>query len=65
MSPEDGSPKDIAPDQSPKKRGKPSEPSLTPRAAAGKAERAERVAAEMRKNLMKRKQQQRAKPSDL
>lgn len=34
-------------------------PSLTPGTAAGKAERAERLAAEMRKNLIKRKQQQR------
>lgn len=35
------------------------EPSMTPGTVAGKAERAERLAAEMRKNLIKRKQQQR------
>ena len=36
-----------------------SQPTLTPRAAADKQARADRLAAEMRKNLMKRKQQQR------
>lgn len=41
--------------------GKPTSPSLTPKTAADKTERANRVAAEMRKNLLKRKQQQRSK----
>lgn len=64
MPPEDISDEDTADHQRPEKSEKPGQPSLTPRAAASKAERAERVAAEMRKNLMKRKQQQRDKRGD-
>ncbi len=37
----------------------PSQPKLSPGTVAGKAARAERLATEMRKNLMKRKRQQR------
>ena len=36
-------------------------PTLTPKTAADKSARSERLAAEMRKNLMKRKRQQREK----
>ena len=36
-------------------------PALTPKTAADKSARSERLAAEMRKNLMKRKRQQREK----
>ncbi|MEZ5930921.1 MAG: hypothetical protein R3F54_03050 [Alphaproteobacteria bacterium] len=39
----------------------PSQPKLTPRARADKEMRSDRLAVEMRKNLMKRKQQQRQK----
>ncbi|MDH3663979.1 MAG: hypothetical protein OEU92_28860 [Alphaproteobacteria bacterium] len=38
-----------------------SQPKLTARTSADKAARSDRLAAEMRKNLMKRKQQQRQK----
>ena len=37
----------------------PNQPKLTPKTVAGKAARKDRLAAEMRKNLMKRKRQQR------
>ena len=37
----------------------PNQPKLSPGTVAGKAARAERLAAEMRKNLMKRKRQKR------
>lgn len=40
-------------------------PAVTPRTAAEKAARSERLAAEMRKNLMKRKHQQRQMSEDL
>ncbi len=43
------------------KKASSNRPSLTPKAAASKAERAERIALEMRNNLMKRKRQQRGK----
>jgi hypothetical protein len=65
MSPEDVSDDEAAHDHQPKKHEKPKKPSLTPRAEASKADRAERVAEEMRKNLLKRKQQQRTKQSEI
>ena len=58
MLPEEDLPNDLAGDE---QREKPKGPSLTSKAVASKAERAERVAAEMRNNLLKRKQQQREK----
>jgi len=61
MAPEDLSEDKTIGDQRPETPDKPAKPSLTPRAEAGKAEREERVAAEMKKNLLKRKQQQRTK----
>ena len=39
----------------------PNQPKLTPRTVADKATRSDRLAEEMRKNLVKRKQQQRQK----
>ena len=42
----------------------PSLPKLTTRTAIDKAARADRLAAEMRKNLMKRKRQQREKTTN-
>jgi len=41
-----------------------SQPTLRPRTVSDKAARGERLAAEMRKNLMKRKRQQREKSED-
>jgi len=41
-----------------------SKPKLTPQTAAGKATRKDRLAAEMRKNLAKRKRQQRQKTDE-
>lgn len=58
MSSVEKSAKDIAGGEQPEK---PKKPSFTPKAAANKAERAERIAVEMRNNLLKRKQQQRGK----
>ncbi|MGI9508847.1 MAG: hypothetical protein ACR2QJ_05815 [Geminicoccaceae bacterium] len=43
----------------------PSHPKLTPRTVAGKEARSDRLAREMRKNLMKRKRQQRGKVADV
>ncbi|MGI9493572.1 MAG: hypothetical protein ACR2QF_14335 [Geminicoccaceae bacterium] len=65
MSPEHVSEDETTRDQQPKMPEKSNKPSLTPRAEASKADRAERVAAEMRKNLLKRKQQQRTKQSEI
>jgi hypothetical protein len=59
------SPDDVAADKpSPERADQPRQPSLTPGALAGKAGRAERVAAEMRRNLLKRKQRQRQKQGE-
>jgi len=65
MSPEDVLEDKAAKDRQPDQHEKPKKPSLTPKAEASKADRAERVAAEMRKNLLKRKQQQRTKQSEI
>ena len=65
MSPEDVFEDKAAEDRRSGKREKPKKPSLTPRAEASKADRADRVAEEMRKNLLKRKQQQRSKQSEV
>ena len=61
MPPDEDLPNDLAGSEQSKK---PKGPSLTSKAVASKAERAERVAAEMRNNLRKRKQQQREKQQD-
>ncbi len=65
MSPEDVMAEDGADDRQSENTEEPGKPSLTPRAALSKAERADRVAAEMRRNLLKRKQQQRQKQSEI
>ncbi len=65
MSPKDVSEDKKSSDHRARMPNEPAKPSLTPRAELGKAERVERVAAEMKKNLLKRKQQQRTKQNDL
>jgi hypothetical protein len=60
MSPDDAA----AGKPSPERTDQPRQPRLTPGALAGKAGRAERVAAEMRRNLLKRKQRQRQKQGE-
>ncbi|MGH1477424.1 MAG: hypothetical protein ACRBM6_01625 [Geminicoccales bacterium] len=61
MSRDDGSCKETAGDHLSKEPEKPRKPSFKPKTTLDKVERAERAAAEMRNNLLKRKQQQRGK----